>query len=323
MPGPIVVPLDRSAFAETALPLAIDLGARLQAPLQLTLVHSNLPTLPETALAGRDLDAEVLAGERAYLDQLARSIRTNTGVSAAPVILDGPIGATLIEHARARDARLVVMTTHGRGGVSRLFLGSVADRLIRELHCPVLLARSGHPLPLRPGDRRPILVPLDGSDFAESMIDRVLELFPREQLLLELVRVVHPARELIASSDAPLVSPTRTEERLLDATRYLHSVAVRLRKQGFAVHVETRVDRSVSRAILDYAEKHRCEMIALATHGLGGVERFMLGSVADKLVRSVRVPLLVWNPPVEVFDEVVARTSVYAEPQAALAGGGY
>lgn len=322
MPGPIMVPLDRSAFAETALPLAIDLGASLQAPLQLTLVHSSLPMLPETALAGRDLDAEVLVEERAYLDQLARRIRTDAGVTAAPVILDGPVAATLIGYARTHDARLVVMTTHGRGGVSRLFLGSVADRLIRELHCPVLLARPGYPMRLPPGNRRSILVPLDGSDFAESMIDRVLELLPREQLLIELVRVVGPVRELMAGSDAPLVAPTRAEERLLDATRYLHSVAVRLRKQGLIVHVETRADRSVARAILDYAQKHRCEMIALATHSLGGVERFMLGSVADKLVRSVRVPLLVWNPPAEIYDEILPRTAGFAEPGSPLAVGG-
>ncbi len=324
MPAPIIVPLDRSAFAEEALPLASDIAARLQEPLQLTLVHAIVPMLPEAALGGApDLDAQVRAEEQAYLEQLAHRLSAEAGVFATTAILDGPVAPRLIEHARSLKPQVVVMTTHGRGGLSRLFLGSVAERLIRALHCPLVLVHAGDPLAKPPGgEPRHILIPLDGSALAESVIDQVLAVFGREEVLLELVRVVAPHRDVFVDSDAPLETPSLMEQTLLAANRYLHAVAARLRQLGLTVHAEVRIDRSVAHAILSHAEDRHSDLIALATRGLGGLERVVLGSVADKLVRGARVPLLVWNPPAEASSEVLLSTvRAMARPSLVLAAG--
>jgi nucleotide-binding universal stress UspA family protein len=310
MPTPIIVPLDRSDFAEEALPLAREVADKLHAPLELTLVHSPVPMLPESAPGtGPDLDARIRAEEWAYLQRVARRLPDGAGVPPATAILDGPVAPTLIDHVRTRDAQLVVMTTHGRGGVSRMFLGSVADRLIRGLHCPLLLVHAGHPLTtFRAGERLRILVALDGSALAESVIDQVLAVFKVGEILLELVQVVSPHHDVFVANDAPLGVPTTMEQSLLTANRYLDAVAARLRQLGLEVHTGARIDRSVAHAILQHVESREIELIAVATHGLGGIERVMLGSVADKLVREARIPLFVWNPPAEASSNVLQST---------------
>jgi nucleotide-binding universal stress UspA family protein len=305
MAAPIVVPLDGSGFAEEALGPATQIAVRLYEPLELTLVHAPSPMLAEVPGAGLGLDAEVRADERIYLEKLAQRLSGETGVSARTAILDGPVAPSLIEHTRNRNAHLVVMTTHGRGGMSRLFLGSVADRLIRELHRPLLLLHSGTHLTVpRPGDRRRILVPLDGSSLAESVIDQVLAVFGQE-VRLDLVQVVSPRHDLFVGNEAPLAAPSAMEQSLMAANRYLQAIAVRLLRLGVEVHTEVRVDHSVAHAILEAAGIRQSQLIAIATHGLGGIERLLLGSVADKLVRSAHIPLLVWNPPAGASSEVL------------------
>jgi nucleotide-binding universal stress UspA family protein len=309
MPAPIIVPLDRSDFAEEALQLAREFADKLDAPLELILVHTPVPMLPESAPGtGPDLDAEIRAEESAYLQRVARRLPDGAGVEPATVVLDGPVAQTLIDHVRTREAKLVVMTTHGRGGVSRMFLGSVADRLIRGLHCPLLLVHAGHPLTtFRAAERLRILIPLDGSALAESVIDQVLAVFNVNEMLLELVQVVPPHHDIVAN-DAPLAVPTTMEQSLLAANRYLEAVATRLRQLQVEVHTGARIDRSVAHAILQHVESRDIELIAVATHGLGGIERVMLGSVADKLVRGAQIPLLVWNPPEGASSQVLLST---------------
>jgi nucleotide-binding universal stress UspA family protein len=306
MPAPIVVPLDRSAFAEEALGPASQVAARLHEPLELALVHVSTPIFPDVIPGTEpDLDAQIRAEERSYLEKLAQRLSHETGVSATTAVLDAPVAPSLIEHIRNRNAHLVVMTTHGRGGVSRLFLGSVADRLIRELHCPLLLLHGATPLAMPgPGDRRRILIPLDGSSLAESVIDQVLAVFGQE-VRLDLVQVVPQRHDLLVGNDAPLAAPTAMEQSLMAANRYLQAIAVRLLRLGLEVHTEVRVDHSVADAILEAAGIRQSQLIAIATHGLGGIDRLLLGSVADKLVRSAHVPLLVSNPPAGASSEVL------------------
>jgi nucleotide-binding universal stress UspA family protein len=322
MPTPIIVPLDRSELAEEALPLASSIAARLQRPLQLTLVHTGIPMLPEAGPNGMlDLDARLRQDEQAYLLQVARRLERERGVPVTTAILEGPVAPTLIAHTQSTDADLVVMSTHGRGGLNRLFLGSVADRLVRGLHCPLVLVHVGDGFTApAPDEQRRILIPLDGSALAESIIDRVLTVFGPDHMVLDLVQVVSPSHELFSSGSAPLTVPTHLEQHLLVSNRYLHAVATRLRQLGLTVHIQTRVDSSVPHAILGHADEHQSHLIAVATRGLGGLERMLLGSVADKLVRGASVPLLVWNPPPPASSETLFNTvGALANPSLAVA----
>jgi nucleotide-binding universal stress UspA family protein len=314
----IIVPLDGSAFAETAIPAAAGLARGLRGHLELVMVHS--PALsgpsPTAALAQ---DARIRAYEEASVIQKARS---SAGAADGPVassVLDGPVAATLIEHVRSRKADLVVMTTHGRTGLSRFFLGSVADRLVRELHCPILLLPPEAPQVPEPGAIARILIPLDGSALAASVLGRVAAVLPPDAAL-ELVRVVIlPAMPLPPEAASALPSEILDEE-LSIAAHYLEDVAATLRARGRVVHTRMLSHWSAAAAIADYAAERHCDLIALATRGESGLQRALLGSVADKLIRSARLPVLVWNPPAGAPNRKGSSVEEAAEKGAAAVG---
>jgi nucleotide-binding universal stress UspA family protein len=172
----ILVPLDGAAFGEHALPLALALARRsgatvrlvhvCPAPQQSFFAESGAADAGETAGLSRER-----AG--AYLDQLAACLSDRWEVPITTSVLEGPAAETLHDHALASSADLVVMTTHAHGPLPRLWLGSVADALVRRLPLPILLVRPhGEVLDvLEEVHEQPfqhILIPLDGSPLARS-----------------------------------------------------------------------------------------------------------------------------------------------------------
>jgi nucleotide-binding universal stress UspA family protein len=316
MPHRIIVPLDRSSFGEAALPLAAELAKSADSALDLVLVHSLVTVLAPFELpVSAEVDTTVREEEQAYLEAKAAALRATYGVRASAVMLEEPpIADSVASYARASQADLVVLSSHGRGGASRVFLGSVADRLLRILHCPILLVFPGRgPTTLDPAKPRRILIPLDGSPMGEAAIDQALALGPLGRGRLDLVHVLRPPIHTLPS-----------ERQVFH--RYLDAVAEKLSAQGLQVHREVLIDESPAAAILAYAERHGCDLIALTTAGLGWVERGLIGSVADKVVRGATTPVLVWNPPPGtrscVLDAAGAKweTRLVAAPPAAGVG---
>jgi nucleotide-binding universal stress UspA family protein len=228
----IAVPLDGSAFAEAALPLATTMARQTGAHLELVMVHQ--PQLAGVSLlAAMDLDARIHQHEIDYLKQQAE-VAAESRVAVTTNVLDGPVVSTVVNHIRVWRATLVVMSSHGRTGISRFFLGSTADRLIRELHCPVLLvnpaqARSG----LASGAGPRVLIPLDGSALAESILDQVGVVFPPTSDL-ELVRVVVPLMTMtppFSATWAPVLADL-LEQETARANQYLQALTTRLGNQG-------------------------------------------------------------------------------------------
>jgi nucleotide-binding universal stress UspA family protein len=312
----IVVPLDGSAFAEAALPAAVRVARQTGAQVELVTVHQ--PQLGGASpIAAMEVDARQREQEVAYLARKAEQIVTEARLLVTTAVLDGPVVTQLAAHAQSHGAALVVMSTHGRAAVSRFFLGSTADRLIRELHCPILLVHSAQAAAaLAAGETLRVLVPLDGSTLAESILDQVAAVLP-EATELELVRVVVPP---LATGPAVAIGWTPVagevlEEELARAGEYLRTVAARLRQRGFGVQAEVLTDLSPTGAIVNRAAERQCDAIAISTRATGGLERAVLGSVADKVIRAVQLPVLVWNPP----SEVTARVPHPAEA-AGLAG---
>jgi nucleotide-binding universal stress UspA family protein len=307
----IVVPLDGSTFAEEALPLAADIAKSTDGSLELVMVHQLISMAAPFELP---VDVEVAAAirqeEQSYLNEKAAAVRARFGVKAVAALRDGiPVAQSLAEYARSCQADLVVLSSHGRGGTSRFFLGSVADRLIRLLHCPAVVVHPSHGrASLEPGKPRRVLVPLDGSPLAESVVDQALALAPQSRLALELVHVVTPP---IAN-----VAVDHHVYRL-----YLEAVVERLRQQGLQVNGEVLTDENPAAAILQHAERRGCDLIALTTAGLGWMARALLGSVADKVVRGATIPVLVWNPPPDARSQVLDRGAAAAmRPLARPAG---
>jgi len=326
----ILIPLDGSAFGEAALPYAAAVAERTSSKLVLlTVVQTWSPHPDIPADMAADIEASSRTWAHAYLAGLAEQMRHRFDIEIEALVLEGEVASTIAGHATAELPELIVMSTHGRTGPSRLFLGSVADRLVRELHCPFLLVRavrspSDGDLPVAAR----VLVPLDGSGLAESALDEVARLFTPSTTTLYLVRIVPPAEFIPvgASMVLPSAAPDLTAARVLLARAYLERIAWKLRATGWHVEYEVTTDWMPAAGVLNRAEAHACDLIAIATRGLGGVQRMLLGSVADKVVRGASRLVLVVNPTVGAFSRVLDdRPAPASEPQGvegALEGAG-
>ena len=308
MHSSIVVPLDGSAFGKRALPAALVLARRSTAPVHIVHVHerSYEETLGAYAGVGQGYDPrlyeELRQAMRTDLIALAAQITRETSLPVDAEFLDGPVVPTLQRYLADRRPGLVVMMTHGRGGISRAWLGNVAVGLIHHSPVPVLLIRSGAEWPgnlIEPLFRR-VLVPLDGSAMAEKVLDHVISLGTSDATGYTLLTVVVPPPPLLdtpAPGHLSLSGRSDVERQRDAALAYLTTAAEGLRQRG-AARVDTLVvvRPRAAEGILNEAEAQQADLIALATHGRGAVGRFFLGSVADKVVRGASLPVLVYRP---------------------------
>ena len=303
----ILVPLDGSLFAEQALPLAMSIADRTGASLRLARVHvlyafqdpnaARLPYDPALDAAGKQQEA-------LYLNGVVERLAALAPVPVTADVVNGMTADAILEEARASKADLIVMTTHGRGPMSRFWLGSVADELLRRATVPILLIRPHEEVPelTRPPVLKHLLIPLDGTPLSERVLEPGLVLGRALEARYTLLRLITPW--LFPGHDPTIDSPTgegngRLELQLLEASTYLEAVADRLRKQGCSVQTRVAIHRQPAAGILEEARKMGVDCIALATHGRGGLKRLLLGSVADKVLRSATLPLLVFHPAAE------------------------
>ena len=300
----ILVPLDGSGFAEQALPLGAELAQASGAALRLAYVHTPAASWDpgvEFSLFDPELEQQVRQRELAYLERLGSQLTRGGGLHVERVLLNGTIAPALEDYVERSGTDLVIMTSHGRGGVGRMVLGNVADQLIHRLNVPVLVLRPEEMKHARQEEygRRRILVPLDGSELAASILGeaKAFARMTRSELLL--LMVVQPVPVLLPPFIWPpekLVAPP--EQRELAARRYLEMLKKQLRTEGYVVQSRVRTARKVAPEILSVAREEECSMIALATHGASGLNRVMLGSVADQVVRHSDIPVLVLRPTI-------------------------
>jgi len=192
------------------------------------------------------------------------------------------------------------MATHARGGLSRAWLGSVAHDLVRLAAVPVLLI---HPRSMASASSdlsgvQHILVPLDGSALSESVLPHASALAGMCEARITLIEILPPVYTVSASGFAPdaPVDTRAADSARAEAVGYLERIAGELRASGRNVDVVVLAHWQAAHAIIDHAETNAVDLIAIATHGRGAWSRWVVGSVADKVLRSSRVPLLVLRP---------------------------
>lgn len=300
----ILVPLDGSDFSEHALPLAVSVAARTGGEVQ---IATAVPTLPPLVPAsgqegtGHGWFEEERGRAADYLEGIHRRL-TDAGVQVPlhPKVLAGGAVASIDQRVRQTGVHLVVMTTHGRGPLERMWLGSVADGLIRTAPCPVLLSRPEEgpaDLSVPPSFER-ILVPLDGSPESETVLPEAAGLARAFDASLHLLSVV-PAYFPLGSTYIPhAAEEARERDRRRDEfEEYLTELAGRLREEGLEVSAGTALGDDPAGAIMEYREASGADLVALSSRGRGGVARLVLGSTADKVIRAGRVPVLVHRRP--------------------------
>lgn len=322
----IIVPTDGSAFAEAALPLATQIALRAKAHIGFLLVHQP-PAVPLASGAGRlydALDRQIRESELGYLKRMERALKDQGVDTPDSSMLNGPVADSLQREIERRGGDLVVMSTHGRGGLGRIWLGSVADRLLHSVTVPLLLVRPRvEGISPVPSVVERIVVPLDGSALAESVVEHAVTLARLFSAELYLIRVVPPAVYVAPALDFPFAYDSALDAALKqEATDYLATLAGTLRPRG--LRVATGVDRSqvVAEGLLAAVAATPGALVCLSTHGRSGPGRVLLGSVADKLVRGASCPVFVWRPGTVARAEAPADVASAQRPRDALAPTG-
>ena len=298
----ILVPLDRSALSEQAVGTAAAIARASKASIDLVLVHQPFPfdgfgDAPWNALEREE--------ERKYLESIAGELIAGAEVPATHAIVNGEAVETICKRSWDSEADLIVMTSHGRTGLSRVWIGSVAMGVIKQAAVPVLMLR-----PVKsPDDRKAahhlfkkILVPVDGSAFSADILGSVASLAKCAGATIELVRVVEPVPLITADMGMPFAYPPMLQDdaatnHLFEEAKFeVAEQAKRLAEaENVEVHATALLAGHVSNAIIDFSRGHDADLIAMTTHGRGA-SRLVFGSVADKVVRASGLPMLLLRP---------------------------
>ena len=289
----ILLPLDGSRFAETALQLAQNLAAAANAELHLLLVHEPLACVDKKTY--EKLLAWARMGEDEYLSETAA--RTGSAGTRCPhKVLQGVPAEVIAKFAKETEIDLLVMSTHGWGAIKRFWFGSVADRLIRECRAPVLLVRPAEDGTAITGIQS-ILVALDRSGCGEAVLPMVADLALTLGAEIKLLQVVQPHLQFPSVPEGYMTfwDPAIIGQMSQEATVYVGAVAAGLRERGCQVVSHVVLGGVVADPILEQAEQG-ADLVAVATHGRKGVARLLPGSVADKVIRGSRSAVLVARP---------------------------
>ncbi|MFW6126072.1 MAG: universal stress protein [Chloroflexota bacterium] len=302
----MLVPLDGSPLAESVLVYVKELAARLR--LNVTLLSVCDPK-----------ERHLMPIQRGYVDQLVerverqaqdvrRTPRVPVEVNGTKVHGEVVMGDPAEEIVRCVDTTgidLVVMATHGRSGIKRWAMGSVAEKVLHAANVPIWLVRAN--ASTEPAydawPKKTMVVPLDGSPLAESILSHVVALAHQENpgaLEVVLICVCEYAALPDSRGKGPASGweiPMRREiaRAKRQAKRYLLQVERQVERANMNVRSEALVGEPAS-VITDFANRLPCSIVAMAAHGRSGLSRWAYGSVADKVLHSLCRPLLLVRP---------------------------
>ena len=304
----ILAPLDGSEMAEQALPYVRFLAKDLQAKVELLRITGGAPLefLNNQTLHPQDIMDAMRNEANNYLNDAKRRL-DNIGLSVSVSVRDGAPAQEIVEAAEKEPDTIIAMTTHGRSGMARWVMGSVADKALHTTDCPFLLIKAREDAEIGSDARvNSIIVPLDGSDFAAEALPHAAALARPRRLKVILARVTPSVGEyqsymqysMIDASSAVYTGPYEQWSREADANAmgYLRTVGQKFATENGVTVEERLINGSPADAIVDLLHDEPNSLCVMTTHGRSGVGRWVLGSVADRIVRHSGSPVLVIRP---------------------------
>ncbi|MEZ6143477.1 MAG: universal stress protein [Zavarzinella sp.] len=298
----ILVPLDGSAAAQFAIPWAATLAGKWGAELCLTRVFIQpMPYFGGEGIASGDpsIYEESKVVQKDAIEQQAQAVgQTYPSLQVSGTLIDGSesTAGVLANYAQEQQVDLTVMTTHGKGAFARFWLGSVADSYLKIATGKILLVRADpEQQPTGTPTIKHVVIPLDGSRFAEQALAPGFALakeFQASVTLLLVLDSVEDIRGLIARINKPGLDLELIERALPAAKAYVQGVAEQHSHCGLPIEQRVLEHGTASAEILAQAGSPET-LIALASHGHGGLSRMLFGSVADKVVRGAVGPVLI------------------------------
>jgi len=307
----ILVPLDGSAVAEQVLPYARALAHILKARIHLLVVITHEQKQHLIAKYGatapeqrgryetdwdweRRAQTELRHAAEDYLVGQAQLLR-EAGLHVTYEVTSGAPPECIIDTAVNEPEALIAMATHGYSGLRRWSLGSVADKIVHAARTPVLLVRATEQLPATAWSVKRILVPLDGSALAEQALPPAIELAVHARAELLLLHVVIPLVEYapgLSPFARPLPQSIQYPDELCEqAQQQLATTIKRFATRELVMTPVVEIGYPAE-AIVDEAMSRQTDLIVMATHGYSGLRRWALGSVADKVLHTSTVPLV-------------------------------
>ena len=278
----ILVPLDGSALAERVVPAALYLAEAMSGSLTLLTVVAKKPGYDANLMA-----KAIQTG--AYEANLyLHSVRKRVMPSLVPIetaVITGKPDKDIIKFAREANTDLIIMSTHGRSGLTRWSFGRTAEKVLRRAPCPTVILRSEQAI--EPGKFDRVLLPLDGSPLAERVLTPALDMVQALGVELYLIRVVEPGSFYGFGHNDDAV-----EAELEVAQTYLAEVRDRWLPEGVPVHNHVAVG-SATDVIVDYAKAQKIGLILLSSRGISGFDNWMFGSVAERLMKGAPCAILV------------------------------
>lgn len=289
----ILVPLDGSKLSEVALPWAEAISSRLGAVI--TVIHVSEMAKDPHDLFHQAYIHKIVDATKQGIQECSVISGKSSDVDVQSEILSGNPAEKIVEYAEETQTGLIVMATHGRSGISRWTLGSVAEKVVRATARPVLLIRSKDSLTEAYGKGllNRILVPLDGSENAKAIIPYIEQLalgLKAEVLLLQAVPKGYQVLSGYVASTAETV-----DSDMQIARDHLNKVAIQLKEKGLAIKTEVEMINDETHAagkIIDFASQINADLVAMSTHGRSGIIRWAFGSVAERILREGDTPLL-------------------------------
>jgi len=317
----IMAPTEGSDNERSAISVAVKLAQRFDADVRLVRVQTTPLIIQTIAQTSELITEQVLLDEHLArlhnLEALGTECRALGDIRVMTALEEGPVSPTLRDYALKFNVDLIVMSSHSRGGVKRIALGSVTDYLIRHTNIPVLVVRSSGCSIVATPDQAfsRIVVPLDGSALAEQILPEVGALASRLNSTVSLLQVLTP----VSYSQKEIMQPGLPwwDADIAAAEAYLTRAAESLIGNGLTVSKDVVLSEDVASAILDFSTRARADLIALATSGAGGVSRFVFGTVADEVTRKSTTSILLFHPK-EVGAVVNAGERSNAEPLAGV-----
>jgi nucleotide-binding universal stress UspA family protein len=287
----ILVPLDGSNLAELALPHAEELAAAFNS--EVVLLYVSEPD-----------EKQYRHMHQLYLEEVAKQVREHIKEHrpdvVRAVVLPGEPAEQIIDYAWRHKVGLIIMASHGRSGITPWATGSVANKVLNATRVPVLLIKVVKPPQRVPGKPllNRILLPLDGSEAGEAAVPYIQELSERlgsEVILFGVVPAGQHART-VGGLDFILYPEQYLEVVKAEARGYLDRVYHRLSGGKAAVRVELKVG-DVAREIIKFAEETNVSLIAISAHGRSGIEKWVFGSIAHKVLQATNTSVLLVRAP--------------------------
>lgn len=283
----IVVPTDFSDTAQSALSTAAAIGAWYRSALDIvTVVDAAVYAYAGYPFAS--LAAELSRGAEQALAKLKLPAAAK-GLTVSRYVLSGTAAHEIVAHAGRESADLIVIGTHGRGTVGRILLGGTADRVLHTASCPVIVTKAAGASPRKAKGVTRVLFPTDFSDCANQALKRAIAItedFDAELYVLHIV------------DDSIITTHVQKEREII--LKELRNHALEQMKQSLPPELLQNFETTGAvkrgepgKAIASYAETHGCDLIIMGSHGRTGLNRVLLGSVADKVVRLAKCPVLV------------------------------